>query len=301
MTLRHMRIFRALCENDCSTTKTAEALNITQPAISQAIREMEEYYEIRLFDRVGRKLVITKAGKILLGYASHISALFDDAERELRDYDLHGSLSVGATLTIGSLFLPAYVKAFKDSYPAIEVKGLVAPTNILEQKILSYELDIALIEGITHDPNIISEEYMNDELCVVAPSNGKYVSGQSISIEEFKKEKILLREFGSGTREVFDRAAEKAGFSVTPSWESISTIALVNAVLSGLGVSVLPFRTVEPYVNQGSLVNINVEGLDLNRKFYIVRHREKELTTAAENFLESCRCYESKYPSPVYF
>lgn len=300
MTLRHMRIFCALCKNNCSTTKTAEALNMTQPAISQTLREMEEFYQIKLFDRIGRKLVITNAGKILLNYATHISSLFDEAEKELHDYDRCGSLSVGATLTIGSLFLPRYVKIFNDSYPETEVKGLVAPTNILEQKILSFELDLALIEGIAHDPNIISEEYMDDELCIVAPSGGAFAHNQVISIEEFKKQRILVREFGSGTREVFDRAAERAGFSVTPSWEAISTTALVNAVLSGLGIAVIPYRVVSPFLDYGVLVNIKVEGFDLNRKFYVIRHKDKELTTAAKNFLESCETYESEYPAPDY-
>ncbi len=300
MTLRHMKIFCALCKNNCSTTKTAEALNLTQPAISQAIREMEEFYGIKLFDRIGRKLVITKAGNSLLNYATHISALFNEAEEEMRNFDKFGSISVGASLTIGSLFLPKYVKIFNDEHPNIKVKSLVAQTNVLEQKILSYELDVALIEDIAHDPAIISEPYMDDELCIVHASDGKYASGQTISVDEFKEQNILVRESGNETREVFDRATEKSGFFVAPAWEAISTVALVNAALSGLGFAVVPYRIVNPYIKYGALVNINVEGLDLNRKFYIIRHKDKILTTAAEKFLEFCRNYESEYPAPVY-
>ncbi|MBQ7874142.1 MAG: LysR family transcriptional regulator [Oscillospiraceae bacterium] len=297
-----MKIFRALYENDCSTTKTAEALNMTQPAVSQAIKEMEQYYGVELFDRVGRRLVITSAGRILLDYAMHISSLFDEAEKELRDWDRFGSLSVGATLTIGSLFLPRYVKVFYEKHPKIEVKGLVAPTNILEKKILSYELDLALIEGIAHDPAIISEEYMNDELTVVCPADGKFTKGQTISIEEFKSQNILVREVGSGTREIFERAAERAGFSVTPAWEAISTTALVNAVISGLGVAVIPYRIVSQLIEYGAVININVEGLDLNRKFYFIRHKDKHLTSSAKAFLQSCRDYNSEcdYSTPYY-
>mgnify|MGYP003547743658 CR=1 FL=1 len=149
MTLRHMNIFHALCENDCNTTKTAEALNMTQPAVSQAIKEMEQYYGVMLFDRVGRKLVLTKAGELLHSYAAHISALFDEVETELKSIDKYGNVSVGATLTIGSLFLPRYVKIFKDSHPQINVKGLVAPTNILENKILDYHQH--LLQHLLHN------------------------------------------------------------------------------------------------------------------------------------------------------
>lgn len=300
MTLRHMRIFRALYDNDCNTTKTAEALNMTQPAVSQAIKELEQYYGVSLFDRVGRKLVITEAGMVLLKYAVHISSLFEIAEKEVKDVDQNGEVKIGATLTIGSLFLPKYVKNFKNKYPKTEVKGLVAPTNLLEMKILSFELDFALIEGIAHHPDIISKEYMDDALCVVTLADGKYESEQTISIEEFKNQPVLVREAGSGTREIFERAAEKAGFSVTPSWEAISTVAIVNATLSGLGMAVLPYRVVYPYIKDGSLIKINVEKLDLNRKFYIIRHKDKHLSKAAKNFLSSCEEYKSEYPVPVY-
>ena len=117
MTLRHMKIFSALCENDNNTTKTAEALNMTQPAISQAIKEMEQYYNVSLFDRVGRKLIITDAGMILLNYAKHISSLIDEAENEMQALDKYGNIKVGATLTIGSHYLPRYVSDFKKEHP----------------------------------------------------------------------------------------------------------------------------------------------------------------------------------------
>ena len=300
MTLRHMNIFHALCENDCNTTKTAEALNMTQPAVSQAIKEMEQYYGVMLFDRVGRKLVLTKAGELLHSYAAHISALFDEVETELKSIDKYGNVSVGATLTIGSLFLPRYVKIFKDSNPKINVKGLVAPTNILENKILDYEIDLALIEGIAHSPSIISEPYMDDELCLITAPGGKFKSEQVISIEEFKKEKVLVREKGSGTREIFERATEKAGFSMVPEWEAISTHAIINAAISGLGIAVLPYRTVYSYLRYGVLIKINVEGLDLKRKFFVIHHKDKRLSSSAKAFLESCLNYEAEYPCPSY-
>ena len=300
MTLRHMKVFRAICENDFNTTKTAEALNMTQPAVSQVIKEMEQYYGVRLFDRIGRKLVITRAGNVLLDYANHISTLFDEAEEVLRDSDLLGQINVGATLTIGSLFLPRYVKVFYDSHPNIEVKCLVAPTSTLEKKILSYELDIALVEGKIHDPSIIFEEYMDDELTVVCAANGKFKKDQVISIEEFRKQNIIVREVGSGTREVFERAMERAGFSVVPAWEAISTTAIINAVLSGLGVAVLPYRVVCPYIESGKLINIKVEQLDLKRKFYLIHHREKHITSSVKAFIESCKNYESESPAPRY-
>lgn len=300
MTLRHMKIFASVCENNCNTTKAAEAMHMTQPAVSLAIRELEQYYGVTLFDRIGRRLRLTEAGQRFWEYASHISALFEDMEKGMRNWDSFGLLRVGASITIGSQFLPSYVKAFYNCYPGTEVRVLVASSDELEQRILTSELDFALIEGVAHHPSILSEEYMEDHLTVICPANGYFQNGQVLTVEEFKQQKFLLREPGSGTREVFDRAAESAGFSVQPIWEAMSTTALVNAVINGLGIAVLPHRMVTGPLERGLVTAIRVEGMDFRRRFHITYHKEKFLTTSAKAFIDLCRNYETDYPLPRY-
>ena len=211
MTIRHITIFRAVCENGYNSTKAAEVLHMTQPAVSLAIKELEQYYGVHLFDRIGRRLQITDAGQLFLQYAIHISDLFSDMETGLRDWDSKGILRIGASITIGSQFLPSYVKAFSEICPEIDVRVTVEQTERLEQKILSNELDCALIEGIAHDANIVTQAYMEDHLSVICGADKDWTQGQNITIEEFKKQRFLLREKGSGTREVFDRV-------IAPSW-----------------------------------------------------------------------------------
>ena len=288
MTLRHLRIFLALCEHNCNTTQAAEALHMTQPAVSLAVRELEQNYGVLLFDRIGRRLRLTEAGQRFLEYASHISTLFDDMEKGMKNWDSFGVLRVGASITIGSQFLPAYVKEFQTLYPDTDVRCVVAPSDQLEQKILSSELDFALIEGIPHSPSIVSEDYMEDHLCVICPADGRFHAGETISIETFRQQKFLLREAHSGTREVFDRATRSAGFSVEPIWEAMSTTALINGVIAGLGVAVLPYRMLSAALEQGLVVPIQVEGLDFSRRFRIIYHREKYLTRSAQSFMELC-------------
>lgn len=300
MTLRHMKIFRCVCENGSNTTKAAEVMHMTQPAVSLAIRELEQYYGITLFDRIGRRLQITEGGQRLLQYASHISSLFEDMEKTIRDWDSFGLLRVGASITIGSQFLPGYVKAFNARCPGTEVRVLVAPSDRLEQKILSSELDIALMEGVPHSQDLISEEYLEDHLSVICPADGLFQQGQQLTIEEFRKQKFLLREPGSGTRDVFDRVVREAGFSVNPVWEATSTTALVNAVINGLGIAVLPHRMVTGPLERGQAVTVGVDGLDFHRRFHIVYHKDKFLTASAKEFLGLCRSYEADYPHPTY-
>lgn len=113
MTLRHMRIFLEVCNNGCNATKAAEAQHMTQPAVSPAIKELEQHYGTILFDRIGRRLQLTEAGARLLEYAKRICTCFDDMEQQMHGWDTAGILRVGASITIGSLFLPACVKAFQ--------------------------------------------------------------------------------------------------------------------------------------------------------------------------------------------
>lgn len=289
MTLRHMKIFRTLCENGCSTTRTAEKLHMTQPAVSLAVKELEQYYGVALFDRIGRRLHLTQAGHHFLDYAGRIGGLFDDMEKGLRDWDSLGVLRVGASLTIGSLFLPEYVKQLSVSHPGVQVRALVAPSDVLERKLLSNELDLVLTEGIPHAPELVSESYMEDALAVICPPDGPFRPEQVLSLEEFRHQDFLLREPGSGTREVFDRAAEEAGFTVRPIWEAMSSAALINGVARGLGITVLPERLVRPAVEAGRVIRVRVEGMDFHRHFLLVHHKDKRLTASCRALMQLCR------------
>lgn len=300
MTIRHMKIFLTLCQNQCNTTKTAAELLMTQPAVSLTVKELEQYYGIVLFDRIGRRLKITEAGRKFREYAGHIIALFDDMEKGMRDWDAAGLIRIGASITIGSQFLPNYVKTFQSYRPDTDVRVIIEPSDRLEEKIAEGKLDFALIEGIPHDPFLVHEEYMEDRLIVVCPADGTFCQGETITLEKFKKQKFLLRERGSGTRETFDLVIQKAGFSVTPLWEAMSTTALVNAVINGLGIAVLPYRMVLPTIQRGLIVSVNVEELDFRRKFNIIYHKEKFLTSSARDFIDMCRNYELDYPIPHY-
>lgn len=274
---------------------------MTQPAVSLAIKELEQYYGIHLFDRIGRRLRITDAGQHFLQYAIHISDLFKDMETGLRDWDSKGILRAGASITIGSQFLPSYVRTFSSLYPGTDVRAIVDQSDRLEKKLLANELDCALNEGASHDSNIVSEAYMKDHLSIICPTDGCWRQGEIINIEEFKKQRFLLREQGSGTREVFDRVTEQMGFSATPVWEAMSTTALVNAFINGLGIAVLPHRMILPALEQGLIITVSIHGFRFMRSFHIIYHKDKFLTASAKAFMELCRNYETDYPLPRYY
>lgn len=288
MTLRHLEIFYALCHNDYNTTKAAAALNMTQPAVSFAIKELEQHYSVQLFDRIGRKLVITEAGKRFREYTETITALFEDMETEMRDWDKNGKIRVGATFTPGAMFLPWYIKKFEERYPDVSVQPICAPANILEEKILDNKLDFAFSEGVAKSPVIVSYPYMDDYIAVIAAAGGKYTANQEISVEEFLQNRLILREKSSGTRKFFDAVMENTGHIAEAYMESVSNTAIISAAASGIGLGVVSHRMTKYMEEQGLVVPIRVKGLDLSRKFYIIHHKDKNMSVSAKNFLHMC-------------
>ena len=154
MTLRHLKIFVAVCDYK-TITKASEALYIAQPSVSLAISELEDYYGVRLFDRISRKLYLTEAGERVLGYARHITDLFEEMEQRIKNAEASGTIRVGASITVGTCLLPFYAKKFESAFPHLTLSATVENSDILEKMVLGNKLDLALIEGIPHSDQLI--------------------------------------------------------------------------------------------------------------------------------------------------
>ncbi|MGJ4851598.1 LysR family transcriptional regulator [Bacillota bacterium Meth-B3] len=288
LTLRHLNIFVTVCEED-SITKAAQKLHIAQPAVSLAVKELEEYYDVKLFDRISRRLYLTDAGRKLLEYAAHIVSLLGDMENNIRQWERSGKLRIGASITIGTRLMPRYVRAFHKSHPESNIEVHISSSDLIEKKILQSELDLALIEGVVHSDSIIDHIFMKDRLAVICAPSCALCEEETITIEQLLSQPLLLRESGSGTRELFDHVMASFERTYTPSWESTSTEALVHAVRNGLGVSVLPYMLVQDKLKKGSIVELKVAQLHFDRGFHIIYHKNKLLTSLAREFIEMCR------------
>lgn len=287
MTIRHMKIFKTVCESNCNMTKAAERLGMTQPAVSLAISELENYYGVRLFDRISRRLYLSEAGRMFLEYSDSISLKFDDMENRIRSWESKGIIKIGASISIGSMLLPGFVKNYNKVYPDVTVKVKIDRSDELLNKLPENKLDLALIEGIVHDQNLYCEDFMEDRLALVASCD---YPADVIDAKDIYSVNFLLREKGSGTREVFESTLTANSCPLPePSWESLSTAALVNASEMGLGVAVVPYRMVSGRIKAGDVKEVSIGGISFIRKYKIVYHKDKELSSAALNFLEICR------------
>lgn len=293
MTVRHMKIFVAVCEEN-SITKAAEKLHIAQPAVSIAVKEIEEYYDVRLFDRISRRLYLTDIGRSFLEYATHIVSLFDDMENNMRQWERSGKLRIGASITVGTHLMPQYVSAFYKIHPQSNIEVFIGSSDLIEKKILQSELDFALIEGTVHSDCILCDTYRKDRLVVICSPSDPLCENETVTMEQLLSRPLLLRERGSGTRELFDHVLASLEYTYTPSWESTSTEALVNAAREGLGVSVLPYMLVQDELKKGAVVELQVENLHFDRGFHIIYHKNKLLANPAKEFIEMCRNYKER-------
>ena len=289
MTLRHIRIFETVCTCGCNTTRAAEQLHMTQPAVSLAIAELENYYGVKLFDRISRRLYLSEAGKRFLASAEDILLSFDDMEKSIRAWDKGGLLRVGGSVSIGAALMPHLAKAFAARLPETELRVRIDRSDRLQDAILQNTLDFALIEGIVHDDNLVEEDFLEDSLAILAAADADIPD--VLTPEAFCRQKLLMREVGSGTREIFSDTLSSHGIAAPePMWESLSTAALLHAAAEGLGIAVVPKRMADGY--QG-LRQIAIEGVAFRRKYKIIYHRHKYLTDAEKTLMALCRDYKN--------
>ena len=283
MTLRHLRIFVAVCETGSMTAASAQMF-IAQPSISLAISEMEEYYGVKLFDRISRKLYLTDNGRRALQYARHLIDLFDEMEQGVGGGQAAKELRIGTSITIGSCLLPGYIRELKERFPSLTVQAAVGNSEAIEQKLLENQIDIGIIEGMVHSPYIHCRTFPGDRLVFICPPAHPFAGHTLKSAEELAGQDLILRERGSAGREVLDGILAAGEISVKPLWESVSNEAVLEGVKAGLGLSLLPYYLVRDSLEKGQVKEFFIRGLALSRKFSVI-YQNKFLTKEARTLI----------------
>ncbi|MDO5417315.1 MAG: LysR family transcriptional regulator [Lachnospiraceae bacterium] len=290
MTIRHLRIFVAVYRN-LSVTRAARELHLAQPSVSLAIKELEEYYHICLFDRLSRRLYPTDGGERFFSYANHIVNLFDELEDGVRGWEDSSQIKIGSSITIGNYFMPGMIKAFRKEFPEVRVSVSIKNTADIQEKVLGNELDFAFVEGVPEFSQLVCRSVGSDRLCVVCGKGHKL----AVEIGRAKEEKragvaleglvsydFIMREAGSAGREIWEGILSAHQIKMEPLWESVSTQAIIRAVIENEGISVLPYLLVKKELEEGRLLEIPVEGVSLERNFYLIYHQNKFLTSAVK-------------------
>ena len=262
---------------------------MSQSAASTALKELEMSYDCMLFDRAGKRLMINALGLELLPRALALLEQAQALEDLLSDNHGFGSLSVGATMTIGNYLATLLIGHFMQQHPSCKVRLQVHNTAQIVQQVASYHLDLGLIEGYYQDSNIIAEPWISEELLVFcAPQHPLAQYGQA-SLAQLVDEAWIVREQGSGTRVAFEQAFLQRQHTPLIRLELEHTEGIKRAVESGLGIGCISRLALRDAFRRGSLVAIETPELNLTRHFTFIWHKHKYQTDAMREFLRLCR------------
>lgn len=286
MSIRHLRIFIAVAEYK-KMSLAAQKLFITQPSVSQAIKEIEDYYGVKLFERLSRKLHITESGLYLLKYARHIIQSFDEMEMGLKNKGQNISLHIGASITVGSCMINNIINKLEKENEDISTIVTVNNTDTLEKMLLNSELDVAIVEGVISNKELITKPICTDKLIVVVGKNHKFYNKDEVSIFDLNKENIISREEGSGSRKIFDNILKNYNIDVNIVLSSTDTQSIKNAAISGRGVAVLSSMIVEDELKKGTLRKISLKEVTMFREISVVYHKNKFISNYLKCFLNS--------------
>ncbi len=287
MNLNHLRVFAGVAAEG-SLTRAARALRVSQPAVTKQVQELEDDLGQVLFDRLPRGVRLTAAGEILYAHAQRILATEDAAVADLRSLSKlqRGRLSIGASTTIGSYLVPSLLGELHRLHPHIELDLQIANTAAVQAAVLDHRVDLGLTEGLVASDTLVTEVVASDEMLVIAAPGHPLLSRAPILAQELTQVPLLLREHGSGTREVIEAALLEKGLRVTPIMSLGSTEALKNAVLHGLGVAVVSRLTVTAELRIGLLAELPLRDLRIRRELHLIRTKGKQESPAARAFLD---------------
>jgi len=286
MTLTQLRIFMTVAELG-HVTRAAEKLGLTQSAVSAAIAALENQYQVKLFNRVGRSIQVSEAGELFMSEACAVLDRSQAAERTLRELGglTVGHLEIAASQTIANYWLPRRLAAFHEQFPGVVLNVSISNTREVENKVATGAADIGFVEGTTRAPQLILDEVDHDELVMVASSqrSGETIPGK-IDIAAFP---WVVREPGSGTREVLETLAIKGGYK----WQDLNVVlelpsneAVREAVEAGAGATVISRHVIAGSLDSGRLRIIDVDVP--TRSYHMVRHRDRIPSAARRAFVE---------------
>lgn len=274
MTIRHLRIFVEVAETGKMST-AAQRCYLTQPTVSQAIRELEEHYQVKLFERLSKRLYITEPGKQLLIYAKKVLSQFDILETNMEEFHRSERLRIGATITVGACLLSSVINDIQTLYPQIQTYACVANTSLIEQKLLNSELDVALVEGTISSPDLIAIPVVDDFLVLAMAPEHPLAKKEEIHVPELSKYDFIMREKGSGTRKLFEDYLTKHHVSCRITWEATCLDVFKNAIRFNNCLSAISVRLVEQEAKEGTIHIVRNVEKDWNRSFYLVYHKDK--------------------------
>ncbi|MFH2060122.1 MAG: selenium metabolism-associated LysR family transcriptional regulator [Pseudomonadota bacterium] len=293
MNLWQLYIFISVIENK-SFSKASLAINLSQPTVSNHIKELEDYFQCRLLDRLGKTTEPTRAGRILYRYAKQLLSLRDQAESALHDFlgNTKGDLLIGGSTIPSGYILPKLIGPFSKQFPDISVHLTAGDTLQIIEEIKKGKLEFGIVGAKIDDPLIVQERLITDEMKLILPGDHPWAVHPEIECSKLFDAPFIAREKGSGTWQSILNSLDKAGYDSKKLNTSITmgnTTSVIQGILNHAGISILSTIAVQDDIENGRLAALSVKGLDLNRYFYLTLSKKRTLSPISEKFIEFIR------------
>lgn len=289
MNFNHLKVFASVAQT-LNYSKAAEELHISQPTVSVQVQKLEEDLGIDLFEQIGKKIYLTEAGQTLYSYAKKIFGLSDIAKEAIQDLRglKKGSISVGASTTAGIYILPKISRSFEQQNQGVEINLTIYNSQVIQDLVLSNQLEYAIIgDGVGTIPNdLFKQSICEDELVAIVSPEHPLAQVGNITIEDLLKQRLVIRQKGSSTRDILEERARKLNLELKASMQFNCVEAIKKAVESKLGVSIVTKHAIASELKSGTLTVINVTGIDLKRKLNLIYHKEKRFSPLGKAFLD---------------
>ncbi|MGH7319915.1 MAG: selenium metabolism-associated LysR family transcriptional regulator [Candidatus Rokuibacteriota bacterium] len=290
MDIRQLEVFAQVVETR-SFSRAAEALRLTQSTVSEHVRLLEDEVGTRLFDRLGRETVPTRAGEVLYGYAQRILTLRSEARQALDQFlgRVAGILRVGASTIPGEYVLPPLIGRFREKFPQVSLALEISDSRGTIEAVLDGRVELGVVGARPDQKNLEAVLLMPDELVVVVPPGHSWFGRRDVALEDLALEPLIVREPGSGSREALETALNEAGTGLGGMRviaEMGSTSAIKQAVKAGVGVSIVSKRAVEEECQHGLLYCVKIKDLSFTRHFYVVTHTGRSRSPLCQAFLD---------------
>ena len=286
-TLRQLEVFLAVAKTG-NLTKAAHQLKMSQSAASSSLKDLESQFNLLLFDRIGKRLQLNQKGHQLRFRADNLMAQALELEQSLMNADEINEIKVGATLTIANFLALELVSQYLRKYNEAPISLEINNTEHIVEQVLNYELDIGMIEGETHHPQLTIIPWRDDQLNLFCSPEHPFAKILKINDLDLLKAKWILREPGSGTRQTFNRAMHGLIPKIKILLELKETEAIKRAVKQNIGIGCLSEISLREEFERGDLVRIETSDRDFSRKLYLILHKQKHISSSLKNWIDLC-------------
>ncbi|MEK6655219.1 MAG: LysR family transcriptional regulator [Thermodesulfobacteriota bacterium] len=296
MNLNQLKTFYMAAKHG-SLSAAAEAMCITQPAVTKGIQRLQEYYEIKLFNRFGKKMALTDAGEVLYGIAESIFEMENQAEESLRDFQQRkrGFIRILSSESFGSYYLPFIINRFSKANPGIRISVDLLPTEQVVEKTAALSNDLGFISYPVPHKKLFMREILEDSYQIIVPPGHPFALKAVIEPEDLAGQSVIVHEKGSAPRKSTEEFAGKHNINLTIPLELSNNEAIKTAVEEGVGIAIITRRVVSKEIEMGKLRAIPLSDPAMTRKFYLIHHKDKYLSRPLQSLIDMVDHWASEY------